>query len=202
MDDSKIIDTLINVACLVFGFLLSTTKEWFDKRSEKVETRKSLRCLVSLELKTALSSTEIFWQQVLQKEKRWRTEDRGIDSNKLGKTIAELPFPMIVTTVWQTSISHLPDAYTDTEIKELWGLYNDLFLLANLHQHFNASLIEANSVSVAPVPGSGIFQGVLRHMAFSDRTGDNMDIFRNTIEGLIAKQHSDSAVINARKKIA
>ena len=200
MDESKIADTLINIGCVLVGFLLSTGKEWFDKRSTQVEARKSLRCLVSLELQTALSTIELFWQQVLQKEERWRTVKGEINIHELGQTIAQLPFPKIATSVWQTSISQFPDAYSDTEIKELWGLYNDLFLLSNLQQHFSESLSDIRAVPQGTPRGSGITQSVFRQFAFTSRTGDNVEIFKSTTEGLIAKSHSGSAVISARKK--
>ena len=178
-------ENITTISAVFIGWLLGLIQQWIQTGKAKRDTRKSTRRLIQLECRSNADALQAFWAQILARRQEWITEENKMVPSRLGTLIADSPFPSISTFAWVNNASLLSDAFSDKEVNILWQTYSDYALLSTLHEHLassNARQVE----SMRSSPLSDSFTGkILSTMSFIARSGNAVNVFKETIESVI-----------------
>ncbi len=171
----------------VVGWFLSALQHWVESSRDRRRTHANVRRLITLEIQANGRALRAFWEHIESHKDEWQKADGEINRFRLGKAIADTPFPELGTFMWFSNAALLGEAYSGTEIEDFWETYADCSLVANLYQHIvnsDAHAVESSQHHIQTMGRAGVTIG---GMVFQRKAADHIETFRVTIERLIRK---------------
>lgn len=188
MNDSETMRSVTTLGAVVLGFLLGQTSEWFKSRRKAENQRKSVRRLIGLETKNNISHIQSFWNAILERKESWNSEDGAFLYAQLADHASRVPFPPLTTDAWRTNLGEVANAYTESELEEMWILQRELERILSLHAFFCEAQSERRDSSrfSHSVNGSSVFGAISSGIGFSESVKDPAREFKALIESISA----------------
>jgi hypothetical protein len=125
----KIIGSLVGV---IVGFVLSQVATYMKESSVRKKERISIRNLILMELEQNINLLEDYWHDVSLSPDEDEPEENYTD--RLVRRTKEIPYPPLISIVWQSHIGRLAEVLENEELKSIWRQYEIFRFLPILHE--------------------------------------------------------------------
>jgi len=183
----EVTEAFTTLGAVFLGWLLSAVQQWVQSGKAKRRTRANVRRLIALEIHSNGRALHSFWEHIERHKDAWQKGDGEIIRSVLGRLIADAPFPDLSTFIWFSNAALLADAYSRTEIDDLWQTYTEYSRLTNLYQYLVIS--NGDTKEASGFHKKGDIGAMLAIWAFREKAGDHVETFKATIEKLVRKSH-------------
>ena len=136
MAEKEIIRAVITIGAVFLGFILGQVSEWIKSIRFFRQKKRSIRKLIDLEVGENISQIKTYWDKLLKSREAWESEKGKLNWVQLAEDVANDPFPIISDNAWVANIGEVSSAYNESELVELWDIYNNINKLYSLHLFF------------------------------------------------------------------
>jgi len=121
-----------SLAGIVVGFLLSQVAVYINASRAKKKEKLSIKALLVLELNQNLNLLKDYWHDVsLPPDEDEVKENFTV---RLVRRSKEIPYPPLLSLVWEAHISKLPEVLDENDLKNIWHQYEIMRFLPMLHE--------------------------------------------------------------------
>tara|TARA_R110002167_G_scaffold245742_2_gene451134 strand:+ start:759 stop:1337 length:579 start_codon:yes stop_codon:yes gene_type:complete len=136
LTEQEIVRALITVGAVILGFLLGQFSDWQKTKKASSSKERSIKKLISLEIKLNISRVKNYWDKVLDSHETWETDDGGFMYTQLAEAAVKNPLPLLTSNAWKSNLGEIVAVYNETELEKLWDFQNKLERLYSLHSFF------------------------------------------------------------------